>query len=153
MLDPNRMAPVLPDLIADLEALQDRLRDRDAAQAPETLADAAHAVRALIALLGISQGGLARELGGLNEKTVRDWCTAKVAPGPPAVRAMRLLAERVVAPPPSDMVVRANRVAPCAEALAPHLVALLGQAETAGWQREEVVAAVATWSKAVMPQS
>ena len=153
MLDLDRMALVLPDVIADLEALQDRLRDRDAAQAPETLADAAHAVRALIALLGTSQGGLARELGGVNEKTVRDWCAAKVPPGPPAVRAMRLLAERVVAPPPSDMVVRTNRVAPCAEALAPHLIALLGRAETAGWQRGEVVAAVAAWSKAVMPQS
>lgn len=83
----------------------------------------------------------------------RDWCAAKVPPGPPAVRAMRLLAERVVAPPPSDMVVSTNRVAPCAEALAPHLVALLSRAETAGWQRGEVVAAVAAWSKAVMPQS
>jgi len=59
----------------------------------------------------------------------------------------------VVAPPPSDMVVSTNRVAPCAEALAPHLVALLGRAEAAGWQRGEVVAAVAAWSKAVMPQS
>lgn len=153
MLDLNRMALVLPDVIADLEALQDRLRDREAAQVPETLADAAHAIRALIALLGTSQGGLARELGSVNEKTVRDWCAAKVPPGPTAVRAMRLLAERVVAPPQPDMVVSTNRVTPCAEALAPHLIALLGRAEAAGWQQEEVVAAVAAWSKAVMPQS
>jgi len=73
MLDLDRMTLVLPDVITDLEALQDRLRDRDAAQAPETLADAAHAVRALIALLDTSQGGLARELGGINEKTVRGY--------------------------------------------------------------------------------
>ncbi len=151
MLDLNRMTLVLPDVLADLEALQDRLRDRDAARAPETLADTAHAVRALIALLGTSQGGLARELGDINEKTVRDWCAAKGSPGPLAVRAMRLLAERVIAPPPSDMVLSTNRAAPCAEALAPHLVALLGRAETEGWQRGEVVAAVVAWSKAVMP--
>ena len=153
MLDLNRMALVSPDVIANLETLQDRLRDRDAAQAPETLADAANAVRALIALLGTSQGGLARELGGINEKTVRDWCAAKVPPGPPAVRAMRLLAERLVAPPASDAVMNTNRVAPCAEALAPHLVALLGRAEAVGWQREEAIAAVAAWSKATTPQS
>ena len=153
MLDLNRMALVLPDVIANLETLQDRLRDRDAAQAPETLADAANAVRALIALLGTSQGGLARELGGLNEKTVRDWCAAKMPPGPPAVRAMRLLAERLVAPPASDVVMSTNRVAPCAEALAPHLVALLGRAEAVGWQREEAIAAVAAWSKATTLQS
>lgn len=151
MLDLHRMALTLLGVIADLEALQDRLRGRDAAQAPETLADAANAVRALIALLGTSQGGLARELGGLNEKTVRDWCAAKVPPGPPAVRAMRLLAERLVAPPASDAVMGTNRVAPCAEALAPHLVALLGRAEAVGWQREEAIAAVAAWSKATMP--
>ena len=153
MLDLNRMALVLPDVIANLETLQDRLRDRDTAQAPQTLADAADAVRALIALLGTSQGGLARELGGLNEKTVRDWCAAKMPPGPPAVRAMRLLAERLVAPPASDVVMSTNRVAPCAEALAPHLVALLGRAEAVGWQQEEAIAAVAAWSKATTPQS
>ncbi len=153
MLDLNRMALVLPDVIANLETLQDRLRDRDTAQPPQTLTDAANAVRALIALLGTSQGGLARELGGLNEKTVRDWCAAKVPPGPPAVRAMRLLAERLVAPPASNAVMSTNRVAPCAEALAPHLVALLGRAEAVGWQREEAIAAVAAWSKATTPQS
>jgi DNA-binding transcriptional regulator YiaG len=153
MLDLNRMALVLPDVIANLETLQDRLCDRDAAQAPETFAQAADAVRALITLLGTSQGGLARELGGINEKTVRDWCAAKGSPGPLAVRAMRLLAERLVAPPASDLVMSTNRTAPCAEALGPHLVALLGRAEAVGWQREEAIAAVAAWSKATTLQS
>ena len=46
MLDLHRMALTLPGVIADLEALQDRLRDRDAAQAPETLADAAEKLEA-----------------------------------------------------------------------------------------------------------
>lgn len=152
MLDFDRMALVLPDVIADLEALQDRLRDRDAAQAPETLAHAAQAVRALIALLGTSQGGLARELGGLNEKTVRDWCAAKVPPGPPAVRAMRLLAERLVTPPAMDTTAGACRAAACAGALAPHLLALLSRAEAAGWERDEAIAAVVAWCKAAAPQ-
>lgn len=146
MLDLDRMTMVLSDLIADLNSLQELLRNREAAQAHDTLAEAARVVRALIAALGTSQGGLARELGGVNEKTVRDWCTAKALPGPPAVRAMRLLAERLVVPPPPDLVMSGGRVAPCEKALAPHLVVLAGQAEVAGWQSEEIAAAVAAWA-------
>lgn len=146
MLDLDRMTMVLSDLIADLNSLQELLRNREAAQAPDTLAEAARVVRALIAALGTSQGGLARELGGVNEKTVRDWCTAKALPGPPAVRAMRLLAERLVVPPPPDLVMSDGRVAPCGKALAPHLAVLAGQAEVAGWQSEEIAAAVAAWA-------
>ena len=146
MLDLDRMTMALPDLTADLDALQERLRDRETAQTPEVLAQAARAVRALIAMLGTSQGGLARELGGVNEKTVRDWCTAKAAPGPPAVRAMRLLAERLVAQPPPELVMSTGRVAPCTEVLAPHLAALAERAEVAGWRPEEITAAVAAWA-------
>jgi len=146
MLDLDRMAMALPNLIADLNTLQERLRDREAAQAPETLAEAARVVRALIAVLGTSQGGLARELGGVNEKTVRDWCAAKVAPGPPAVRAMRLLAECLVTQPPPELVMSTGRMAPCAAALAPHLETLAERAEVAGWYPEEIAAAVAAWS-------
>lgn len=146
MLDLDRMTMVLSDLIADLNSLQELLRNREAAQAHDTLAEAARVVRALIAALGTSQGGLARELGGVNEKTVRDWCTAKALPGPPAVRAMRLLAERLVVPPPPDLAMSGGRVAPCGKALAPHLAVLAGQAEVAGWQSEEIAAAVAAWA-------
>lgn len=145
-LDLERMTPVTHDPTADLDALQERLRDRDAAQNPAALAHAAQAVRALVAALGTSQGGLARELGGVNEKTVRDWCAAKAVPGPPAVRAMRLLAERLVAPPPPEMAMDTGRVAPCAEALGPHLDALMERAEAAGWRPEEVAAAAAAWA-------
>lgn len=145
-LDLERMTPVTHDPTADLDALQERLRDRDAAQNPAVLAHAAEAVRALVAALGTSQGGLARELGGVNEKTVRDWCAAKAVPGPPAVRAMRLLAERLVAPPPPEMAMGTGRVAPCAEVLGPHLDALMERAEAAGWQPEEVAAAAAAWA-------
>ena len=143
MLDLDRMTMVLSDLTADLDSLQELLRNREAAQAPNTLAEAARAVGALI---GTSQGGLARELGGVNEKTVRDWCAAKPLPGPPAVRAMHLLAERLVVPPPPDLVMSGGRIAPCGKALAPHLAALAGQAEVAGWQSEEIAAAVAAWA-------
>jgi len=146
VLDLDRMTMALPNLITDLDALQELLRDREAAQAPDIPADAARAVRALIAALGTSQGGLSRELGGVNEKTVRDWCTAKALPGPPAVRAMRLLAERLVASPPSDLVMSTGRIAPCTEALAPHLTALAERAEVAGWHPEEIAAAVTTWA-------
>ena len=146
MLDLDRMTVVLSDLIADLNSLQELLRNREAAQAPDTLAEAARTVRALIAALGTSQGGLARELGGVNEKTVRDWCAAKAVPGPPAVRAMRLLAERLVLPPPPDLLMSGGRVATCEKALAPHLAALAGRAEVAGWQSEEIAAAVAAWA-------
>ena len=146
VLDLERMTPVPNDPTADLDALQERLRDRDAAQNPDVLAEAARAVRALVAALGISQGGLARELGGVNEKTVRDWCAAKVVPGPPAVRAMRLLAERLVVPPPPELAMDTGRVAPCAEALGPHLDALMDRAEAAGWRPEEVAAAALAWA-------
>ena len=137
---------VLSDLIADLNSLQELLRNREAAQAHDTLAEAARVVRALIAALGTSQGGLARELGGVNEKTVRDWCAAKALPGPPAVRAMRLLAARLVASPPPDLVMNAGRVALCEEALVPHLAGLAEQAEIAGWQPGEIAAAVTAWA-------
>lgn len=146
MLDVERMTLVLPNLTADLDALQERLRDRDAGQDPNALAEAARAVRALVAALGTSQGGLARELGGVNEKTVRDWCAAKAIPGPPAVRAMRLLAERLVQPPPPELLTGTGRVAPCAEALGPHLDALMERAEIAGWQPEEVTSAAVAWA-------
>ena len=146
MLDFDRMTMVLSDLTADLDSLQELLRSREAAQAPDVLTKAADTVRALVAALGTSQGGLARELGGINEKTVRDWCAAKALPGPPAVRAMRLLATRLVAPPPHDLVTKAGRVVPCKEALAPHLAMLAGQAETAGWEPEEVASAIEAWA-------
>ena len=146
MLDLDWMTMVLSDLTADLDSLQELVRSREAAQAPDALAKAAQAVRALIAALGTSQGGLARELGGVNEKTVRDWCAAKALPGPPAVRAMRLLAARLVAPPPHDLVMDAGRVVPCKEALTPHLAMLAEQAETAGWHPEEVASAITAWA-------
>jgi len=146
VLDLDRMTMVLSDLIADLDSLQELLRNREAAQAPDTLAKAARAVRVLIAALGTSQGGLARELGGLNEKTVRDWCAAKALPGPPAVRAMRLLVARLVASPPPDLVMNAGRVAPCEDALVPHLAGLAEQAEIAGWQPGEIAAAMTAWA-------
>jgi len=145
VLDLDRMTMALPKLITDLDAFQELLRDREAAQAPSALAEAARVVRALITALGTSQGGLSRELGGVNEKTVRDWCAAKALPGPPAVRAMRLLAERLVASPPPDLVMSTGRVAPCAEALASHLAALAERAEVAGWHPEEITAAVTAW--------
>ncbi len=146
MLDLSRMMLLLPDLVADLDALQERLRDRDAGQDPNVSAEAARVMRALIVALGISQGGLARELGGVNEKTVRDWCAAKALPGPPAVRAMRLLAERLVQSPPPELLASTGRVAPCAEALGPHLDALMERAEVAGWQPKEIVSAALAWA-------
>lgn len=146
MLDVERMMLLLPNLTADLDALQERLRDRDAGQDPSALAEAARVSRSLIAALGTSQGGLARELGGVNEKTVRDWCAAKALPGPPAVRAMRLLAERLVQAPPPELLMDTGRVAPCAEALGPHLDALMSRAEVAGWQPEEIVSAALAWA-------
>ena len=150
MLDLDRLTMALSNLITDLDALQELLRDREAAQASNAPAEAARAVRALITALGTSQGGLSRELGGVNEKTVRDWCAAKALPGPPAVRAMRLLAERLVAPPPPDLVMSTGRVAPCTEALASHLAALAQQAEIAGWHPEEIAAAVTAWAVSYM---
>jgi len=153
VLDFDRMTMVLSDLLADLDALQELLRNREAAQAPDALAEAARAVRVLIATLGTSQGGLARELGGINEKTVRDWCAAKALPGPPAVRAMRLLAARLVASPPSDLVMNVGRVAPCEKALVPHLAGLAEQAEIAGWQPEEIAAAVTAWASSYTHQA
>jgi len=153
VLDFDRMTMVLADLLADLDSLQELLRNREAAQAPDALAEAARAVRVLIAALGTSQGGLARELGGVNEKTVRDWCAAKALPGPPAVRAMRLLAARLVASPPPDLVMNAGRVAPCEKALVPHLAGLAEQAEIAGWQPEEIAAAVTAWASSYTHQA
>lgn len=152
MLDLDWMTMVLSDLTADLDSLQDLLRSREAAQAPDALANAAQAVRALVTALGISQGGLARELGGVNEKTVRDWCAAKALPGPPAVRAMRLLAARLVAPPPHDLVMNVGRVVPCEKALEPHLSGIAEQAEIAGWQPEEIAAAVTAWASSYTHQ-
>lgn len=146
MLDLERMTLVLPNLTADLDSLQECLRDREAGQDPNVLAEAARVVRALIAALGTSQGGLARELGGVNEKTVRDWCAAKGLPGPPAIRAMRFLAERLVAPPPPELLTGTGRIAPCTEALGPHLDALMERAEIAGWQPEEIAAAALAWA-------
>ena len=144
-LDP--MSRAVPDLIADLDALETRLRARAAAEGdPAVLAESARVVGAVAAALGIGSGRLARELGIANEKTVREWIAAKTLPWPLAVCAMRLMVERLVRPPPPELAMEAGRVAPCAEALAPHLEALAGRAEAAGWHPDEIAAAARAWA-------
>jgi DNA-binding transcriptional regulator YiaG len=134
----------MPDLLADLDALQESVRARDAVQSAEFVAHSAQVVRDTIAALGISQGGLARELG-VGEKTARDWCAARALPGPPAVRAMRLLVERIIGPPPIDLAAGSDREAGCLAAMHPQLESLASRAETAGWTAEEVRGALSQW--------
>ena len=99
MLDLDRFSMVLPDLVLAFVSLEDRLHERDAADDPTLRAEAASSVRALIGALGSSQTAFSRKLG-VNERTVRDWCTGRMPPGPLAVCAMRLLAQTLVQPPP-----------------------------------------------------
>lgn len=132
-------------LIADLDALDERLRDRAAAEDPRTLAESARVVRAAAAALGASQTRLARMLGVAGEKTVRDWCSARMAPPRGALRALRLLLERAVDAPPEGLALVTDRVGPCAAALSPHLDALAERAEASGWTEREIAAAVRAW--------
>ena len=90
MLDLDRFSMVLPDLVLAFVSLEDRLHERDAADDPTLRAEAASSVRALIGALGSSQTAFSRKLG-VNERTVRDWCTGRMPPGPLAVCAMRSL--------------------------------------------------------------
>lgn len=142
---------MLRALIADLDALDDRLRDREAASDPEVLAESARVVRAVIAALGASQTRLASMLGVSGEKTVRDWCSARIAPHRTALRAMRLMLERLVDPPPEELLVAPDRFGPCAAALDAHLDELAERAETAGWTEREVAAALRSWLAARTP--
>ena len=105
----------------------------------------ARVVRAAIAVLGTSQTRLAPLLGVNTDKTVRDWCSARMTPPRGALRALRLMLERVVDPPPEELLLATNRAAPCAAALGPHLDELTERAETAGWTDREVAEAVRAW--------
>ena len=145
MLHPNGPDPMLRALTADLDALDDRLRSREAMSDPDVLAESARVVRAVIAALGASQTRLAPMLGVGGEKTVRDWCSARMAPPRTALRAMRLMLERLVDPPPEELLVTSDRFDPCAAALGPHLDELAERAETAGWTEREVAAALRAW--------
>ncbi len=136
---------MLRALIADLDALEERLRDREATSDPAVLAEGARVVRAAIAALGTSQTRLAALLGVNGDKTVRDWCSARMTPPRTAMRALRLMLEQLVDPPPEELLLATNRVAPCAAMLGPHLDALAWRAEVAGWTDEEVAAAIRAW--------
>lgn len=151
MLDTGGLDLMLPALIADLDALDARLRDRGAISDPQVLAEGARVVRAVIGALGTSQTRLAALVGVAGEKTVRDWCAAKMAPTRTALRAMRLLLERLVDPPPEALIFGQDRFAPCGAALAPHLDGLAERAGVAGWKDAEVAEAVRSWLAARMP--
>ena len=139
------LEPMLSALIADLDALDTRLRDREALSDPQVLAEGAKVVRAVIGALGTSQTRLAAMVGVAGEKTVRDWCAAKMAPTRTALRAMRLLLERLVDLPPEPLLFAQDRFGPCAAALGPHLDGLAERAEVAGWTEREIAAAVRSW--------
>lgn len=132
-------------LLADLDTLDERLRDRAATEDPQVLGESARVVRAAIAALGTSQTRLASLLGIAGEKTVRDWCSARMTPPRAALRALRLLLERLVDAPGEALALDADRVGPCAAALAPHLDGLAGRAGAAGWAEQEIAAAVRAW--------
>ena len=138
---------MLRTLIADLDALDERLRAREAASEPEVLAEGARVVRAAVAALGISQTRLASLLGVSSDKTVRDWCSARMTPPRTALRTMRLMLERMVDPPPEELLLARDRLAPCVEALGLHLDGLAQRAEAAGWSGREVAGAVQAWAK------
>jgi len=137
---------MLRTLIADLDALDGRLRARQAADDPEVLAEGARVVRGAAAALGTSQTRLATLLSVSSDKTVRDWCSARMAPPRTALRALRLMLERMVDPPPEDLLLTPNRVGPCAEAIGLHLDELARRAEAAGWSGREVAGAVKAWA-------
>lgn len=145
MLDLDGLDPMLRTLIADLDALDARLRDREAMSDPQVLAEGARVTRAVIGALGTSQTRLAPMLGVAGEKTVRDWCSAKMAPPRTALRVMRLLLEGLVDPPPEDLILAQDRFGPCAAALGPHLDALAERADIAGWTEREIAAAMRAW--------
>ena len=132
-------------LLADLDALDERLRDRAATEDPQVLAESARVLRAAIAALGTSQTRLAPLLGVAGEKTVRDWCSARMTPPRAALRALRLMLERLVDAPPEAIALAPDRLGPCAAALSPHLDGLAERAEAAGWTEREVAAAARAW--------
>ena len=136
---------MLRALIADVNALDERLREREAMSDPAVLAEGARVVRAAIGALGTSQTRLALLLGVNTDKTVRDWCSARMTPPRTALRALRLMLECLVDSPPEDLVLASNRVTPCAAVLGPHLDGLTERAEAAGWTDREVVGAVQAW--------
>ena len=136
---------MLRTLIADLDTLDDRLRDREAMTDPAVLAEGARVVRAAIAALGTSQTQLAPLLGVNGDKTVRDWCSARMTPPRTALRALRLMLERLVDPPPEELMLEQDRFAPCIAVVFQHLDKLAERAEVAGWSEREVAAAVRAW--------
>ena len=146
MLCRNALTLMLRTLIADLEALDERLRDREAMSDPAVLAEGARVVRAAIAALGASQTRLAPLLGVNGDKTVRDWCSARMTPPRTALRALRLMVERLVDPPPEELMLEQDRFAPCAAAVRQHLDELAERAGAAGWSEQEVAAAVQAWA-------
>lgn len=145
MLDLDGLDLMRHALIADLDALDARLRDREAMSDPRVLAEGARVVRGVIAALGTSQTRLAPTLGVAGEKTVRDWCSAKMTPPRTALRVMRLLLERMVDPPPEELILTQDRFGPCAAALGPHLDALAERADVAGWTEREIAAVMRAW--------
>jgi len=145
MLCGDALDQMLRTLIADLEALDGRLREREAMSDPAVLAEGARVVRAAIAALGISQTRLAPLLSVSGDKTVRDWCSARMTPPRTALRALRLMLERLVDPPPEELMLDQDRFAPCAAALHSHLDELAQRAEAAGWTEREVAGALQAW--------
>ena len=133
-------------LIADLDALDERLRDREAMSDPAVLTECARVVRAAIAALGTSQTRLATLLGVNGDKTVRDWCSARMTPPRTALRTLRLMLERLVDPPPEELVQAQVRFALCTAAVRQHLDELAERAGAAGWSEREVAAAVQAWA-------
>lgn len=136
---------MLRTLITDLDALDERLRERQAMSDPAVLAEGARVVRAAIAALGTSQTRLAALLGVNGDKTVRDWCSARMTPPRTALRALQLMLARMVDPPPEELVLAQDRFVPCAAALNLHLDEIAQRAEAAGWSGREVVRAVQAW--------
>lgn len=84
-------------------------------------------------------------LGVAGEKTVRDWCSARMTPPRAALRTLRLMLERLVDAPGEAIALAPDRFGPCAAVLAPHLDGLAERAEAAGWTEREVAAAVWAW--------
>ncbi len=145
MLCGNALNLTLRTLVADLEALNERLRDREAMSDPAVLAECARVVRAAIAALGTSQTRLAPLLGVSGDKTVRDWCSARMTPPRTALRALRFMVERLVDPPPEELMLEQDRFASCTAAVRQHLDKLAEHAGAAGWSEQEVAAAIQAW--------
>jgi len=100
--------------------------------------------RAALAALGLSQQAFGRACR-VAPRTVQRWALGeRDIPG--TVEAiLGMLAARAVTPPPATLRPEDDRDEPCAQAIEPHLDALLVAAEGSGWTPPEVVSAALGW--------